>query len=335
MSGSARHHFGFGDSRIGLGTWGLGGIYYGDVPDRQGIETVRAYIDGGGRHLDSAFSYHKSEEVVGAAIQRYNREDLFITSKTYAGCFPEKKDLRDVQTHCEISLRDLRTDYLDQYMIHGTPADADLLNRILDEFEKLKAAGKIRSIGCSIPGPCVTERSRDTALMAIQTGRVDCLQLTYSIARQKHGDVFQVAQEQGVAVIARWVLESGMLSGKYEVGHSFAWPDTRNRYRPAERDAILQIGHQLAERLPEGYENPAQLAVGFALAQPGVTGIILGSNTPDQARRNLQMNSLPVLPDRVVQELRTIYGAMNDRCNPTGDFEHVDSPRRPLEGTSK
>lgn len=334
MSHDVAHRFGFGSSRVGLGTWGLGGVYYGDVPDAQGIETVRAYIDGGGRHIDTAFAYHKSEEVIGAAIEPYRREDLFITSKTYAGCFPEKNDLHDVRTHCEISLRDLRTDYLDQYMIHGTPADADLLNRILDEFEKLKAAGKIRLIGCSIPGPCITDKSRDAALTAIRTGRVDCLQMNYSIARQKHRDVFQTARERGVAVVARWVLESGMLAGTYEPGHRFVWPDTRNRYRPAERDAILQIGQDLKKMLPEGFENPAQVAVGFALAEPGVTGVILGSNTPRQVHRNLLMKDLPPLPDEVVQKLKNAYGRMNDQCNPTGEFEHVDSPRRPLEAGS-
>lgn len=317
-------------SRIGLGTWGLGGIYYGKVPDAQGIETVRAYIDEGGRHIDTAFSYHKSEEVIGAAIKPYNREELFITSKTYAGCFPEKNDLADVRTHCEISLRDLGIDYLDNYMCHGTPSDASHLNRVLDEFDKLKEDGKIRSIGCSIRGPTVTNETRDTALMAIQTGRIDCVQLTYSIARQKHADVFQAAQEQGVAVITRWVLESGMLAGKYEIGHEFIWPDTRNRYRPEERDTILKIGQDLKTILPEGYQNPVQLAVAFALADEGVTGLILGSNTPEQVRRNVRLDELPPLSADVVCTLKELYGSFNDRCNPTGEFEHVDSPRRPL-----
>lgn len=330
MKKSSFGHTGMEISRIGLGTWGLGGVYYGEVPDAQGIETVRAYIDGGGRHIDTAFSYHKSEDVIGEAIKPYNREELFITSKTYAGCFPEKNDLHEVRTQCEISLRDLGIDYLDNYMCHGTPLDADQFNRILDEFDKLKAAGKIRSIGCSIRGPTVTDQTRDTAIMAIKTGRIDCVQLTYSIARQKHGEVFQTAKKHGVAIITRWVLESGMLAGKYELGHQFVWPDTRNRYRPEERDTILQIGYDLKKMLPEGYENPIQLAVAFALADDGVTGLILGSNTADHVRRNLKLDNLPPLSADVVQKLKKMYGSFNDRCNPTGAFEHVDSPRRPL-----
>ena len=318
-------------SRIGLGTWGLGGIYYGEVPDEQGIAAVQAYIEGGGRHIDTAYSYHKSEDVIGTAIKPFNREELFITSKTYAGCFPERGDPDQIAVHCEISLRDLGTDYLDNYMCHGTPNDADLFNTIMDEFDKLKAAGKIRSTGCSIRGPMIDDTAVATALMAIESGRIDAIQFSYSIARQKLGRVLDAAARNGVAVIGRWVLESGMLAGKYAPGHEFIWPDTRNRYRPEERDTILRIGHELKAMLPAGYENPVQLCAGFVLAEPAVTGIILGSNTPEQVRRNLALDTLPPLPPELVQQLKASYGPCNDRCNPTGEFEHVDSPRRPLD----
>ncbi len=50
---------------IGLGTWGLGGVYYGEVSKAEGVATVRAFLDAGGCHIDTAFSYHKSEEVIG------------------------------------------------------------------------------------------------------------------------------------------------------------------------------------------------------------------------------------------------------------------------------
>lgn len=315
--------------RIGLGTWGLGGVYYGKMTFEQGVEVVRAYIDGGGRHIDTAYSYHQAEEVIGKAIKPYNREDLFITGKTYAGCF-DTADIPRVREECEISLRDLDTDYLDNYMIHGTPFEADHFNRIADEFDTLKQEGKIRSIGCSIRGPVVTDETRDSAIMAIQSGRVEAVQLNYSIARQKHGEVFNLAMEKDVALIARWVLESGMLTSVFDVGHEFVWPDTRNRYLPEERDTILQIGQDLKDILPEGYNHPAQVAIGFALAEPAITGIVLGSYTVDEVHRNLKLRDLPPLPSTLVQTLKDRYGSLNDRCNPSGEFEHVPSPRRPL-----
>lgn len=317
-------------SRITLGTWGLGGIYYGEVSDEQGIKTVRSFLDTGGNHIDTAFSYHKSEEVIGEAIAAYDRAKLFITSKTYGGCF-NIDTLPKIRTDVEISLRDLRTDYLDCYLIHGTPADADHLNKLIDVFAELREEGKIRSIGCSIPGPAVDDASRDKALMAIDTGRLDSIQLTFSIARQKHKVAIEAAAKKNVAVTLRWVLESGMLTGKYPVGHEFAWPDTRNRYLPPQRDGILQIGQDLKAILPEGFSSPREVATAFAMAQPGTTSVLLGANSPEHAVSNCKLTDLPPLPPEFLQKLYADYGARNDEFNPTGEFEHVPSPRKALE----
>lgn len=317
-------------SKMGLGTWGLGGIYYGKVPFEQGVAAVRAYIDAGGRHIDTAFAYHQSEDIIGAAIKPYRREDLFITSKTYAGC-DNRAEIAKVRTDLEISLRDLGTDYVDCYMIHGSPTDEGHMLALAEMYDKLKAEGKIRSVGASIRGPTVTDVTRDTAIMYAKSGRIDVIQLTYSIARQKHVAAIAEAGKNRVALIARWVLESGMLAGKYPIGHEFVWPDTRNRYRPAERDGILQIGHDIQKDLPPGFKNAAEVAVAFVLAEPGVTGIILGANTAEQVRRNCELDKLPPLPPAYVQKLKARYAARNDAHNPTGEFEHVPSPRRPLE----
>lgn len=317
-------------SRIGLGTWGLGGVYYGEVPSDQGIAAVRSYLDAGGRHVDTAFAYHKSEDVIGAALKGYNREDIFLSSKTYSGSFGHD-GIKKVRNDLEISLRDLGTDYLDCYMIHGSPNDPDLMHALLDEFDAIKATGKIHHIGVSIRGPNIDDNSLKTARLYLESGRVDMIQLSYSIARPKHRAVFELARQQGVAVITRWVLESGMLAGKYPLGHFFEWPDTRNRYRDHERDSILQIGLDIKEDLPEGFSNPIEVAAAFALSEPGVTGIIMGANTPDHARRNCELDKLPPLPEDYKQRLLDRYAAGGDGRNPTGEFEHVDSPRRPLE----
>lgn len=315
---------------IGLGTWGLGGVYYGDVPDDQGVATVRAYLDAGGNHIDTAYAYHKSEEVIGRAIAGYRREELFITSKTYAGSYA-LADAAQLPSHVEISLRDLGIDYLDAYLIHGTPRDSDHLNRLIDAFEKLRATGKIRRVGASIRGPRIDDESLATAQGALACGRLEAIQLSYSIARQKHAAALAEAHRRGVPMIVRWVLESGMLTGKYPVGQEFAWPDTRNRYRPAQRDGILQIGQDLKASLPAGFSSPREVCVAFVRAHPGVTGLILGANSPEHAQSNVALAGLPALPSEYLRRLVEGYGPRNDAFNPTGEFEHVDSPRRPLE----
>ncbi|MFP4380698.1 MAG: aldo/keto reductase [Candidatus Sumerlaeia bacterium] len=317
-------------TEIGYGTWGLGGVYYGEVEDNQGIESVKAYLDAGGNHLDSAYSYHKAEEIVGRAIKGYDRDKLVLSSKSYAGSFDMDR-AKELPKECEISLRDLGTDYLDIYMIHGAPTQKDHMEALIDEFEKLKDQGKIRYIGASIPGPQVNDESVERALMHIQSGRIDMLEITYSIARQKLGKIFESAKTAGVGLVGRWVLESGMLSGKYAPGHEFVWPDTRNRYRPAERDAMLTVGQEIKEMLPEGYESAVQMAAAFALAEDAISGIILGGVKPEQVRQNMKIGELPPLPGDLVTRLKEMYADRNDEFNPTGEFEHVKSIRKPLD----
>ncbi len=310
-------------STIGLGCWGLGGAYYGEIPRQVAVDAMRTYIEEGGRHLDTAYSYQASEEILGEAIKPYDRKDLIITSKTYGGSH-NPETLGKIRHDCEISLKGIGVDYIDVYMTHGSPPDPDQMNAVLDELDTLKEEGKIRIIGASIPGPVVTDDRVDRALQYIRSGRVKVLQLNYSIARQKLGQIFDEAREHGVGIITRWVLESGMLTGKYEVGHEFVWPDTRNRYLPKERDAYLALAQELKTMLPEGYTSPAQVAVAFALHHPGVSGTVLGATNPDQVKRNCAMVELPPLPDELVEKLRATYGPFNDSFNPTGEFEHVD-----------
>lgn len=320
-------------TEIGMGTWGLGGVYYGKVTQSDGIAALRAYLDAGGNHVDTAYSYHTSEDVVGKAIKGYDRGGLVLASKTYAGCF-SLDDIPNIRKELEVSLRALGTDYLDLYMIHGTPNDADHFARLCDAFAQLRDEGKIRVIAASIPGPKVTDDSLATARMAVASGRVGAIQITYSIARQKLGAVVAEAAAAGVGVTARWILESGLLAGTYESGHVFAWPDTRNRFRPHERDAMLRLGAELKASLPPGFENPVQLATAFALSEVGLSGVVLGGTQADKVRRNCAMDALPPLPASVVTRLKAQYAALNDSFNPTGEFEGVPSPRPGLDEPS-
>jgi aryl-alcohol dehydrogenase-like predicted oxidoreductase len=310
-------------SEIGFGGWGIGGAYYGKVERSHAVKAVKTYIEAGGNHIDTAYSYQMSEEVIGEAIKGFDRSKLIITSKTYAGCF-DLKTIPDIRRQLEISMRGLGTDYIDIYMIHGAPSGKDHMNKLCGEFEVLKKEGKIRVIGASIPGPNVNDESLNKALQYANSGSVEVLQINYSIARQKNGGVFDEAKRNGVGLITRWVLESGMLGGKYLPGHEFIWPDTRNRFRPNERDAMLELGQTLKSMLPQGYSNPVELAAAFALEDPAVSGVILGAINAEQVKRNCEMDGLPPLPKELIKKLKETYGPMNDRFNPTGEFEHVD-----------
>ena len=95
------------------------------------------------------------------------------------------------------------------------------MQRALDEFEALQREGKIKYIGASIKAADVTPATLQLCHQYIAAGRVNALQVVYSILRQLHTGMFDDAFHNGVAIIARTAMESGFLSGKYKPGHVF------------------------------------------------------------------------------------------------------------------
>ncbi|MFW6032468.1 MAG: aldo/keto reductase [Phycisphaeraceae bacterium] len=314
-------------SEIGLGAWGLGGVYYGPVEKEEGVAAVRAYLNAGGNHLDSAYSYHTSEEIISEAIKGYNRDELVLVSKSFAGLSHER--LPRLRKEIEISLRDYGTDYIDLYYIHGPADEKSLREDTIAEYIKLKEEGKIRAIGVSLKGAVVDQEVLDLGDAYLATNDIEVVQMIYSPLRQMNADFFQKCADQGVGVVVRTVLESGFLTGKYKPGHEFVWPDVRVRYVPEHRDHILQVVQDefISLPLPDGYENHAQLAAKFCLANPNVSGIIMGANKASQVERNAAIDKLPPLPGDLVKTIEQRFAGRTEEFNPYGELEHVPSIR--------
>ncbi len=128
--------------RIGQGTWYLGedpAVFHNERKALQaGIEAGMNLIDTAEMYGDGA-----AEELVGSAIQGYAREDLYLVSKVY----PFNAGRPDIFRSCEDSLRRMRTDYLDLYLLHwrGSVPFAETVACM----EELKAKGRIRAWGVS------------------------------------------------------------------------------------------------------------------------------------------------------------------------------------------
>lgn len=126
---------------IGQGTWMMG-----DPADRaREVETVRTGIDLGLTHIDTAEMYGdgKAEEMIGEAIADRRRDQLFIVSKV----LPQHASRAGTIKACEASLRRLRTDYVDVYLLHWRGSYP--LEDTFAGMEQLLGAGKIRALGVS------------------------------------------------------------------------------------------------------------------------------------------------------------------------------------------
>jgi diketogulonate reductase-like aldo/keto reductase len=146
-------------------------------------------------HVDTAEMYGdgRSEEVVGEAIAPYPRESLFIVSKV----LPSNGTSRGVARACERSLRRLKTDYLDCYLLHWR-GDVDLAET-MEALEALLDAGKIRSLGVSNLDPWDLRE----AASALRRARIACNQILYNLGeRTPEAHEFPWARENASAFVA-------------------------------------------------------------------------------------------------------------------------------------
>lgn len=178
-----------GVSVIGQGTWNL------ELADRaQAIKTLQRGIDCGMTHIDTAEMYGsgRAEALTGEAIAG-RREQVFLVSKV----LPSNASRRGTLAACERSLKHLKTDHLDCYLLHWRGSYA--LEETFAAFEELKAAGKIRAWGVSN----FDTDDLDEALAVAGKGRIACNQVLYHLRERaiEHA-VIPWCERNGVAVVA-------------------------------------------------------------------------------------------------------------------------------------
>ena len=174
-------------SVIGQGTW------YLDRGDRKrAVAALRRGIELGMTHIDTAEMYGDAELVIAEAIAG-KRDDLFLVSKV----LPSNASRRGTITACERSLRRLKTDHLDCYLLHwrGSYPLADTVAA----FEELKRAGKIRAWGVSN----FDTGDLDEMLEVAGLGKIACNQVLYHLQERaiEHA-VIPWCNQHGVAVVA-------------------------------------------------------------------------------------------------------------------------------------
>ena len=177
-----------GVSVIGQGTW------YLDRGDRKAaIAALRRGIETGMTHIDTAEMYGDAEPVIADAIAGLPREKLFLVSKV----LPSNASRRGTITACERSLKRLKTDHLDCYLLHWRGSYP--FEETVAAFDELVAAGKIRSWGVSN----FDSDDLDELLDVAGEGKIACNQVLYHLQERaiEHA-VIPWCEQHGVAVVA-------------------------------------------------------------------------------------------------------------------------------------
>lgn len=273
-------------SRIGLGTWAIGGWMWGGADDRESIRTIHAGLAGGINLLDTApvYGFGHSEEVVGKAVAEYgDRDKVIIATKVGLG-WSQGNVYRDssrarILKEIEDSLRRLQTTYIDIYQIHW-PDPATPIEETAETMDFLYRDGKIRAIGVSNYSPSDMDRFR--AVAPLHTD-----QPPYNLfERQIESDVLPYVRDHKISALTYGSLCRGLLSGKMKADSQFEGDDLRKtdpKFRPP-RYAQYRNAVERLNRFARGNygKSVLDLAVRWVLDQPGVTAALWGARHPEQ-----------------------------------------------------
>jgi aryl-alcohol dehydrogenase-like predicted oxidoreductase len=178
------------------------------------------------------------------------------------------------------SLRRLRTDYIDVYLLHSPGLDALDNVDLLHALRELKQAGKIRAFGLSLYG---VELCRE----AMSRWQPDVVQLHYNVFAQGPAELLPEAQAAGVGVIARRPLDAGMLGGNLSERAPSKRGDPRPRWG-AELTAHRQRAFEELRSATQGSGlSPAQVALRFVLSQPAISTVIPSTTSLTHLEENV------------------------------------------------
>jgi aryl-alcohol dehydrogenase-like predicted oxidoreductase len=302
-------------SVIGLGTWQLGADW-GSVDDDQAQAVLHAAAESGVTFFDTADVYGdgRSEQTISSFRKANPNVQLTVATKMGRRVeqVPSAYTLDNFRTWTDRSRANLGVDVLDLVQLHCPPTAVYSDDAVFDALDTLVAEQRILGYGVSVE-TCAE------ALTAIARPGVVSVQIILNAFRQKPLDeVLPAATAAGVGIIARVPLASGLLSGKYRHDTVFAADDHRNYNRSG---AAFDVGETFAgvdfdsgvdaaiefAKLVGPDVSPAAAALRWVIDQPGVTTVIPGARTPEQARANAEAAALPELPAETVAAIRALY----------------------------
>ncbi|MBB3424761.1 aryl-alcohol dehydrogenase-like predicted oxidoreductase [Rhizobium sp. BK312] len=288
-------------TRLALGTMTFG-TEWGWGADKEAARAIfNAYVDAGGNFFDTADAYTggTSETWLGEFIaERGLRDDAVIATKFTMNLAAQTPNAagngrKNILRAVEGSLKRLNTDYIDLYLMHcwdrlTPPQEA------MRTFDDLVRSGKVRHVGLSDVPAWYASRAQ-----AIAEYRgyepISALQLEYSLAeRNIENEFVPFGTRYGAGIMAWSPLASGLLSGKYRpssqgetAGRLETVRGTTNPGFQKFNERNWAIVAELEKVAGELGRSMAQVAVNWAMTQPGIASIIVGATKLEQLKDNL------------------------------------------------
>jgi aryl-alcohol dehydrogenase-like predicted oxidoreductase len=310
-------------SEMGYGAWGIGGALWLGGDDRESSQALRLAIERGVNFIDTALAYGDghSEQLVGQVVRETGHK-IYVASKVppknmlwparpgipISEVFPYEY----IMESTERSLKNLGLETIDVQQLHVWNPEWSTRDEWKRAFEDLKRSGKAQAVGISI-----NDHQPDSALEIIRTGLIDTVQVIYNIFDPTpEKNLFPLAVERDIGVIARCPLDEGALTGRINEHSQFEPTEFRARYFKGDRKK------QVVERVAAierdlGLQNGVmpEVALRFCISHPAVSSVIPGMRTRANVEFNCTVPGKGPLPEKVLAILRkhawekNFYGA--------------------------
>lgn len=290
----------------------LGGNVFGFTSSGpEAFALLDRFIAAGGTMIDTADVYSawvpghrggESETLLGEWLSRRGRrDDVLIATKVGMLPLGEKPQLKAerIAAAAEASLRRLGTDHIDLYYAHQDDADTPL-EETLSAFDRLVREGKVRAIGAS---NYTAERLAEALAVSEKLGlaRYEVLQPEYNlVARERfEGPLQRLCIERGIGVLPYFGLASGFLTGKYRSEADLGRSVRGERMPQYMNDRGWAVLAALDAVAAEAGATPAQVALAWLAAQPGVTAPIASATSLAQLEELLPAMELELTEGQI------------------------------------
>lgn len=292
----------------------LGGNVFGWTADEaMSFKLLDAYVDSGLNFIDTADVYStwapgntggESETIIGKWMKaRGNRDRVVIATKVGSEMAPDRKGLSKsyISSAVEASLRRLQTDVIDLYQSHRDDPETPQ-QETLEAYADLIRAGKVRAIGAS---NFTAARMKEALAISADHGlpRYESLQPKYNLydRSEYETDLEPLCRKEEIGVIPYYGLASGFLTGKYRSEADFGKSVRGGRMAAYLNDRGKRILSALDDVAARKDSTPAQVALAWLMARPGLTAPIASATSVEQLHDIVKATRLGLTADDIGQ----------------------------------
>lgn len=297
-------------NRVGLGTFPLSGVY-NPIQKNDALKVVETFLELGGYYIDTAPMYGctQVESLLGAVLANKKRESFYIVTKCGKEMYPErhawesKAGYTDVIKQCNDSLKRLKLDYIDLYLIHS-PDKETPFEETIKAMCDLKEKGKVREIGVSNVTLDELKRYRRYADIRFIQNRFSYINRSIS------DEYLEYLKQHNISLIPYEVLELGLLTGSVVEEKQLGQNDVRGttsffQGNPFSETRTL-VKNMIFPLAREYGFTVAQTMIAWSLLQPQVAFPIVGTTKPEYVKINSKAGTLQ-LNSAMYEKLEAIY----------------------------